>query len=230
MIGIIGAMKSEIDDICKYVSNSSKMKILNVEFILGTMYNKEIVLCVSDEGKVNSTIATTLMINNFNITTVINMGVAGSTKNDVNIFDLVISSSTTQHDYDLSSLNYEKGYVLGVNEVKLKCDMDIANKVSEICASENVKSHIGNIATGDIFVTDEDIKKEVVTRYDSLCIDMESAAINHVCYLNNIKCICIRAISDSGSKIEFREFLEKSVKILTTVILRFLKEYDVNGK
>ena len=224
MIGIISAMGSEVNNILEYIENKKIEKILNIEFITGTLFSKDIVVCISLEGKVNSAIATTLMINNFNIDNIINLGVAGSIDEKVEIFDIVISSSTTQHDYDLTMLGYDKGYVLGVDNIYNECDSNLVIKFNNICKIKNINSHIGNVATGDIFVASDYMKETIKSNFNSLAVDMEAAAINHICSLNNIKFISIKVISDSGNKMEFRKFLEEAINKLTDVVLEYCKE------
>ena len=224
MIGIVSAMESEVNKLLEYVENKEVKKILNIEFITGTLFSKDIVMCISLEGKVNSSIATTLMINEFNIDNIINLGVAGSVDEKVDIFDIVISSSTTQHDYDLTMLGYDKGYVLGVDNIYNECDSNLVVKFNDICKSININSHIGNVATGDIFVASDYMKETINSNFNSLAVDMEAAAINHICSLNNISFISIKVISDSGNKMEFRKFLEEAVNKLTNVVLEYFKK------
>ena len=224
MIGIVSAMESEINKILEYVEDKKIKKILNIEFITGKIFSKDIVICISLEGKVNSTIATTLMINEFNIDNIINLGVAGSIDLEVDIFDVVISSSTTQHDYDLTMLGYDKGYVLGVDNIYNECDSTLVMKLSNICRHKSIKYNIGNIASGDIFVASDYMKETIKSQYNSLAVDMESAAINHVCKLNNVKFCSVKVILDSGNKVEVRKFLDEAVSILTGVVLEFLKK------
>ena len=217
-------MESEVNKLLEYVENKKNKKILNIEFITGTLMNNDVVICISLEGKVNSSIATTLMINNFDIKSIINLGVAGSTNEKVDIFDIVISSSTTQHDYDLSMLGYEKGYVLGINNIYNECDSTLAMKFNNICKHQNINSHIGNVASGDVFVASDYMKDSIKSNFNSLAVDMEAAAINHVCNLNNIKFISIKIISDSGDKMEFRCFLEAAVIKLTDIVIEYFKK------
>ncbi len=56
----------------------------------------------------------------------------------------------------------------------------------------------GLVASGDIFVS----RREEVDRILSVCpgaiaVDMESAAIAHVCHAKSVPFVCIRVISDT---------------------------------
>ena len=60
-------------------------------------------------------------------------------------------------------------------------------------------------------------------KFNAIAVDMETAAINHVCALNHVDFCAIRAISDKGSKKEFREFLQEALNSINKIIFEFLK-------
>jgi adenosylhomocysteine nucleosidase len=56
----------------------------------------------------------------------------------------------------------------------------------------------GLIASGDIFVSRrEDIDRIKALYPDVMAVDMESAAIAHVCHLKSVPFVCIRVVSDT---------------------------------
>ena len=54
-----------------------------------------------------------------------------------------------------------------------------------------------NIATGEAFIADEG-RADINSRLAPLAVDMESAAIAHVCYLNGVRFIAVRCITDTA--------------------------------
>jgi adenosylhomocysteine nucleosidase len=91
-IGIIGAMDEEI----RFLRNEMKIKeiktIADMDFYIGIIENKEVVLVRCGIGKVNAAICTQILISVFDIKTIINIGVAGAIKDTLNILDIVVST------------------------------------------------------------------------------------------------------------------------------------------
>jgi adenosylhomocysteine nucleosidase len=222
-IAIIGAMDSEIKNIKSLMNIEEVRKISNIDYYIGSLRNKRVILASCYEGKVNASICIQTLILNFDIDLVINIGVAGSLVKEVKLLDLVVATSVVQHDYDLSPLGYDKGYVLGVNKINIECDNNYTNKLIEVSNKNNITKS-GTVLSGDVFVTDNDKISKLSKEFNAIAVDMESAAIGQVCYINNKKFVILRAISDSGSNIEFREFLDRAVIKLTDVIINFVSE------
>lgn len=55
-------------------------------------------------GKVNSARTTQILIDNFNLDYVINVGVAGGVNSNLNVGDVVIGKSLVQYDFDLTKI------------------------------------------------------------------------------------------------------------------------------
>ena len=89
--------------------------------------------------------------------------------------------------------------------------------------------YIGNIASGDIFCTDNNMSNKIYKKFNALCGEMEGAAIAQVCYLCKIPFLVIRSISDSpnkndNNKLTYDEFLEISSKKVCNYFLNILKK------
>lgn len=222
-IGIIGAMQVEIESLLELMKEKKEVLISNMLFYTGKIENTNVVVCVSSEGKVNSAIYAEVMLISFDIYLIINCGVAGTLTDNLNIFDFIIAKDTVYHDFDISSLGYEKGLVLGINKKYIPCDEKYSKLLYKICKQNN-KVVVGTVATGDIFVTDENKLNEIKEVFNAIAVDMESASISHVCYFNKVSYVSIKVISDSGSKMEFKEFSNKAAIMLKEVIVNFLKE------
>ena len=78
MIGIIGAMKLEIQKLISDLKEKEIKEIAFLEFYTGKLYSKDVVIVKSNEGKVNSAIATQILISNFDVSYILNVGVATS--------------------------------------------------------------------------------------------------------------------------------------------------------
>ncbi|HHX12007.1 MAG TPA: 5'-methylthioadenosine/S-adenosylhomocysteine nucleosidase, partial [Clostridiales bacterium] len=99
-IGIIGAMDEEVKLLKDSMDGATVRTIASMDFYKGSLKGKSVVIVRSGIGKVNAAICTQILIDNYGINSVINTGVAGSHKNEINIGDIVLSTDALQHDMD----------------------------------------------------------------------------------------------------------------------------------
>ena len=227
MIGIIFAMKEELDEFIKLVDNIKTKNLFDLTFYECSLNNKKLVLVESGIGKVNAARTTQVLIDKMNVECVLNVGVAGSVSEDVNILDIVLGSKLVQHDFDITVFDHEKGYIPNVGIY-----MNSDSKLLELARSVNIntKVHEGVIASGDIFVTSLEMSKKIFTKFNALAVEMEGSSISQVCYLCNIPYLVIRSISDSlnkgNNKLTYEEFLEKSSKMVAKYLEKIISNME----
>lgn len=227
MIGIIAAESKEMNEIKKLMKNIEEKDLLNLQFFTGKIEEAECVLVECGEGKVNAARTTQIMIDNFKIDKLVNVGSAGAINEDLNVKDVVIADKLVQYDFDISGLGYEKGEICNIGKY-IYCDKTLVEeckKAIENIENESYKVVIGTIATADSFCDKPEIAKMVRKEFNAECVEMEGAAVAQVCYLDKIPFLVIRGISDTpngNNKIDFRKYLEiaskQSAKILQNLI------------
>ena len=223
MIGIIGAMEEEIDRIKEKMEVLKVDKISSFYFYIGKLCGRNIVLAKSNEGKVNSAMCTQTMILKYEIDLVINVGVAGSLTDKLNIGGIALTSRTVEYDFDTTALGYDLGYTFGVGSVYVNCAKELVECIRNV-SSKMYNTVCGTILSSDKFVSDESTKKFLKENFeDCIAVDMETASINHVCSLNNIPFCGIRAISDSTQAIEYRKFVNIATENLFSVLCKYLE-------
>ena len=222
-IGIIGAMDEEIDSLISKMTEKKEEKHLNMIFYIGKLENKKVIIAKCFVGKVNAAICTQVMILKYKVKMIINVGVAGSLCSDFKIGSIAISKNVVEFDLDVSVLGYEIGYVFGLDKVYIECDEKISKKLYEI-AQKTKFAKLGTIASSDKFISSQEESKKIKESFNAIAVDMESASIAHVCFLNNIPFCALRAISDGTDCMEYRDFLDIAVKKIDVIILEFLKE------
>ena len=225
-IGIIAAMDEEVDSIKKLMSDINIRNIYELEFILGTIHSKNVVLVKCGVGKVNASRTTQILIDNFDLEYVINVGTAGGLSENIEIGDVVIAEKLVQHDFDITAGGHEKGYVSNIGKY-FNCDQNLIKKSKEIIdnMNQNFKAVTGLIATGDIFVQDIKVKERIKEEFNADCAEMEGAAIAQVCELDEIPFIVIRSISDKpngNNNIDFEQYLELACERYSKFIDIFL--------
>ena len=219
-------MQEEMQEIKKIMQNIENIKIYELNFFKGTINDKEIVLVEAGVGKVNAARVTQIMIDNFKIQGIVNVGSAGSCNDELEIGDIVIGKRLVQHDFDITAFGHEKGFISNVGQF-VESDEKLIGKMEEIMKKIKDKDFnikIGTIASGDIFCTEPKMKEKIRNKFNADCIEMEGSAIAQVCKLDNIPFLVIRSISDKPNgknEITFDKFLEKASKRCAYIIKEF---------
>lgn len=228
-IGIIAAMQEEMNEIKKIMNNVQEKTIYELKFYEGTIDNKNIVLVESGVGKVNAARTTQVLIDNYKIDAVINVGSAGSANQELQIGDIVIGKTLVQHDFDITAFGHPKGYISNVGE-KIKSDENLIKSMEqtiENLQNKEFKIKIGTIASGDIFCTEPKMKEKIRDKFNADAIEMEGAAIAQVCKLDNVPVLVIRSISDSpngNNNITFEQYLETASKRCAEILNQFFNK------
>lgn len=221
--GIIGAMESEIRLLKSKMDVQNSQVLSGFEFFEGQLSGKDAVLVCCGIGKINSAACTQMLISHFGVTHVINPGVAGSADKRLRVCDIVISSSAACHDVDPALFTRNFPY-----QWEFPADAALIETAEKACEAEKGESrfYTGRIATGDVFVADRTVKDDIANRMSPLCIEMESAAIGHVCTLNKTPFVAIRCISDnadSQADMSFDEFVEIAADLSARIMMDMLK-------
>lgn len=224
-IGIIFAMKEELDSLLKYLKKEKEYNIFDLKFYEGMIHNNYCILTESGVGKVNSARCTQILIDNMDVDMIINIGVAGGISEKLKVCDIVIGEKLVQHDFDITAFNHEKGYIPNVG-VYIDSDTYLVNIAKECINNKKYNVVSGIIASGDIFCTESWMSKKINTKFNALCVEMEGASIAQVCYLSNIPFIVIRSISDvpnNNNVLTYEEFLNESSKNVSNFIYEIIK-------
>ena len=225
--GIIAAMQEEMQEIKKIMTETEERKIYELTFTKGKINNTEVVLVEAGVGKVNAARTTQILINNFDIEAIINVGSAASANDELDIGDIVIGKKLVQHDFDITAFGHPKGFISNVGQY-VESDSKLIEKMEQTIVDlqdKEFKIKIGTIASGDIFCTEIKMKEKIRNKFEADAIEMECAAIAQVCKLDNVPFIVIRSISDNpngNNNITFDQFLEKASKRCAIIIKKFM--------
>ena len=226
IVGIIGAMDCEIEEILSSMTKVKPVEVSGMTFYKGKIGKTKVVLVKSGVGKVFASIATQTLILKFGVTMVINTGVAGSVSDAV-VGDIVIASKVVYHDMDTSALGDPVGLISGINKVFLNADAYMQGKALKCATDLGFNAKIGVVASGDQFITSDSDKNYIKDTFGALCVEMEGTAIGHTAYINGIPFIVLRSISDDGKsehRVEFATFAKSSAEKVAKLLLSMLSE------
>lgn len=199
-IGIIGAMELEVEELKSHMDTSGITTKAGMAFYEGTLNSVNVVVVQSGIGKVNAALCVQILADVFQVSHVINTGVAGSLNADLDIGDILISADALHHDIDVTIFGYQPGEVPQMGRREFPADEQMTALAKEACEKVNpgIHAQIGRVVSGDQFISDKAVKNRLIDLYQGDCTEMEGAAIAHSAYLNGIPFVIIRAISDKA--------------------------------
>ena len=228
-------MQEEFEEIQNIMKNCDEKRIKEISFITGKIEGQNCVIVQSGIGKVNSARVTQMMIDNFDIEYIMNLGSAGALNPMLKIGDIVIGDELVQHDFDITAFGHAKGYITGVGD-RVYSDKYLIEKFEnaiENLEDRNYEIKTGTIASGDVFCTEIEMKNQIYANFKADCVEMEGAAIAQVSYLNNVPFIVIRSISDTpngNNAITFDQFVELASKRCARILKEVLKDITKEEK
>lgn len=227
-IAIIGAMEQEVALLRDKIKDLEIYRFAGCVFYSGSLNSKDIVLTRSGIGKVAAAIATSVVLQRFQATSVINTGSAGGFDPSLEIGDVVISSQLRYHDVDVTAFDYEMGQ-LPANPAAYVADthlIAVAQKASESTSSHKVIT--GLICTGDIFMADPARIAIARQQFPTMAaVEMEGAAIAQVCHLAEVPFVVIRSLSDIAGKSSpqsFEDYLVTASKHSSALVEAMLEQ------
>lgn len=230
MLGIIGAMDEEVLEIKNALTDVSVETVTGMDFYRGKVNGKEVVVVRSGIGKVNAAMCSQILVDRFGVEAIVNTGIAGSLRAEINIGDIVLSTDSVQHDMDATGFGYPAGQIPRMDTFAFPADEKLLNLAKECCARVNpdIQAFTGRVVSGDQFISDKEKKQWLTETFDGSCTEMEGAAIAQVCYLNHIGCLIIRAISDKAddsANMDYQEFEAKAIEHSVKLLLAIAENY-----
>lgn len=227
-IGIIVAMGKELALLLPLMDNASDVAADGRTFFTGTIAGHDIVAMQSGIGKVNSALSAQCLIDNFEPELIINTGVAGGTGYGAGVLDVVIGERVAYHDVWCGP-----DTVIG-QAAGCPAFFESDRRVSSLpCLNENAPEKVkhGLVCSGDIFVArPEDVERILDLYPEAEAVDMESAAIAHVCHLNDVPFFCMRVVSDTPGAddniSQYESFWDDAPRSTFTLLQQILNELD----
>ncbi|MBR6347397.1 MAG: 5'-methylthioadenosine/adenosylhomocysteine nucleosidase [Spirochaetales bacterium] len=226
-IGIISAMSNEIQLLLDNAEIERVDNIGGVDFHVGKLKGKDVVIMKSGIGKVLASSAATTMLDHYNISEILFTGIAGGVGDETKVLDVVVATEIVQHDYGQVTSG---GFVWELSESGIcPCTpelVDLAYKAAtETIGADNVFK--GTIVTGDQFIASEWYVKELREKFNALACEMEGAAVAAVCLRYGTPFVIIRAMSDKADGLA-HESMENMGDIAadhsSEIVMRMLQE------
>ena len=133
----------------------------------------------------------------------------------------MISNGLTYHDVRKSQLTE----LFPFRQV-FPTDPELTDLLLE--SAGTARAHKGMILTGDLFVTDAGSKTRLKEQFPmALCVEMESCAVAHTAFVNQVSIAVVRCISDladGDAHEDYAEFEKKASDIAAEIVMNALKK------
>lgn len=227
-VGIIAAMDEEL---ALFLQLTGKEKSKN-EFVECTINGTDCVLVKCGIGKVNAALTTQRLISEYKVTHIINTGIAGALAKNLRVFDIVVSTDTVYHDFDVTGFGYKPTMIPRMKESHFKADnalIEYAKTAFQTISTkegfESVHMMEGRVASGDQFICDKSVKQHIIDICNPACVEMEGAAIAHTSYVNKVPFVVIRCMSDNAEE-STEAFNEKKAALISAeLVIAMLGEF-----
>ncbi len=223
-IGLIGAMPEEIHCLLQGLDDYTEIQKAGKTFYKGQYQDQMVIICQSGIGKVNAALTATILIIDFNVSAIGFTGVAGGIAPDIQVGDLVLATTTAQHDVDVTAFGYEVGQI--PQQPVFLATSDFHNQqILSLAQDYNIPLKKGCIVTGDQFVQTAADKQQLHQTFFALAVEMEGASVHAVCHAFNIPCVLLRGISDTANgqaTDDFEKFVKASADRSAQLLLAWL--------
>ena len=122
MLGIIGAMDEEVAKIKERLENVEVQTFGGMDFYKGNFEGKSVVVVRSGIGKVNAAVCAQILADRYQVSGIVNTGIAGSLMAKIDIGDIVLSTDALQHDMDATNFGYPAGQIPRMDVLSFPAD------------------------------------------------------------------------------------------------------------
>lgn len=221
----MGAMPDEVDQLCAKLTDVSRETYGGVEYHLGHLGDKQVVVCCAGMGKANAAATTQVLITKYGAGSIIFSGIAGNMTSKIGIGDVVIGKTVLYHDAQLDMICQNPPFL-----TEYTGDPALIAAAQAACEAQGVKALVGKIATGDLFVGDSETKNAIAAKCAPDCVEMEGAAVSQIAAKNEIPCVILRAMSDNADeaghevlvvkKFSIGEYVKTATNIVADMLTR----------
>jgi adenosylhomocysteine nucleosidase len=245
-IAIECAIPQEHAHLAAALKHHETVSVGGQRFDRGDLDGREVVLALAGIGKVNTAMATALLIERFGAKTVVFSGVAGGLDPGLSIGDVVIAEETLQHDAgvleDHGLTTYQAGHVPFFNpterfgypvaapllgRVRGALEDFTLPPLSRAAGGIGRPPVIayGRILSGDQYIHGEAVRERLNRDLGGLAVEMESGALAQACEALGAEWLVIRALSDLAgrdSRFDFTAFVNEVAASSASILRRIL--------
>ena len=225
MVGIIGAMREEVEAIVAALEGVAEEEGSTARFFQGLLDGTEVVVAKTGIGKVLSSLSAAELIGRYRPERIIFTGIAGALNSGLEIGDLVVGEECLQYDFDVTGLGFPVGAIPFSSYREILADPELLSQMRAF-KPEGYALHFGRILTGDTFITDKNahVRRELLESLGGLAVEMEGAAVALTGRVYDTPVLVLRFISDKAdgeAPANFQAFLN-GCSVRSLAVIRYL--------
>lgn len=246
LAGIIFGLDKELRLYRDRVRRIAVHEVAGMELIEGELPGARVLLANGGIGKVNASIAATLMCDRFGCDSIVFSGLAGGLAPGLEVGDLVVATELIQHDHDNwidgrfhltqpsppPGLPKPGGGFLLSSAIE-QIAREAAGELESGPADRSIKIHFGRVISGEIFVLCAATRERLFQAHGALALDMEGAAVAQVAQRFRRQHLVVRVLGDLAGathKLDERTKLERlgaAAEFVTAVISAPIRNADM---
>ena len=251
-IGIMSAMHEELSAVLAEMADQQCVTVAGRDFWVGHWQGHSVVAVLSRIGKVAAATTASILLDRFQVGSLVFTGVAGGLAPEVRVGDVVVAQGFIQHDMDASPLcpRYEVPfYGRACFDADANLSAQLAKASAQILASapehlgheamgqfkvSSPRVHRGLLISGDRFVSTSAESRVLSQAFPSaLAVEMEGAAVAQVCWDYKAAFAAVRTVSDradDAAHTDFQSFVSGVASRYSLAILScWLKDLPTEG-
>lgn len=222
MLGLVASSERESRKFIKLLDESERIKIKNRTFYKGRIGKRRCVLVISGSGKIRSSSATQLLIDNFDAGFLINFGSCGSLEKRLKPGDIILASKIIEHDFIEIFPDTKPRPVISPPD-------DVVDRFSDFVDPKGITIE-GTMVSGDEDIVSSRRRGELASLYNAIAVDQESAGFSLTCKMNGKGFAVLKVVTDmanEGTKDEFESNLDKSSGKLCRLVIEILSSDQI---
>lgn len=188
----------------------------------------EFILVITGYGKVNIGMMLEYVSNNIDISSILQIGTAGSL-NKCNILDAFVVDKSLDWDIDFTKLGYNIGTLPNSNKSIYNSNLFLKRcAIKSICDFDK-KYKCGIIASADTFVASQNLFCYIKKNFCADAVDTETGSTAQFCYNKKIPFVGIKVISNFANENAPKQFYlynEEASSLCQKIALNFIENFE----
>jgi adenosylhomocysteine nucleosidase len=216
-LALMGAMQEELAAILACMPDAHCQRVAGREFWLGHFEGHDVVAVLSGIGKVAAALTATVLIDKFQVHSIVFTGVAGGLAAQAKVGDVVVANALLQHDMDASPLF--PPYVVPLTGcAQFPSDANITQ-----CLVRSARQALPHVT---VHAASRQLQTDLP---EAMAVEMEGAALAQVCRDFGVPLGVVRTISDRAdddAHTDFSKFVQDVASHYSVAIVSaFLKQF-----
>lgn len=224
-IGILCASDDELAPFLPRIRGEHLSRHAMLTFHEGNIDRTQVVALYSGVCKVNAALAAQILIDRYRVDAILSAGTAGGMDPAVQLLDTVVSTHVAYHDVADDILTEFHPWM---SSIYFEADAALLAAARAVQKRTAAPLRFGRTVTGEQFISERG-REEILSKYAPLAVDMESAGIAHVCYVNRIPFLSLRAVTDTADHAGLAQFEQNcaaATKRSAEIVLLLLEELE----